>query len=244
MNNNSALVIGAGGGLGTEVLNQLIDKHDFDCVHAVSRAAKPDDLPQSIRWHELADHSDQLVAETCQQLTHSKPFSLVICCVGTLHQKGEPALFPEKRIEDIQQSNLQQYFAVNSIIPALWLKHLLRLVVSRDTCHMVFFSARVGSISDNRLGGWYGYRASKAALNMLIKTAQVEYRRRAPNVSLVAYHPGTVDTALSKPFQANVPKGKLFSAEFSVSNLLSLLADLPTTDAPFYLDWQGKHIDW
>jgi NAD(P)-dependent dehydrogenase (short-subunit alcohol dehydrogenase family) len=109
---------------------------------------------------------------------------------------------------------------------------------------LVFFSARVGSINDNLLGGWYGYRASKAALNMLLKSAQVECQRRAKNISLVSYHPGTVDTELSRPFQANVPKDKLFSSEFTVSQLLQFVTNLLAEDGPHYIDWQGKTIPW
>lgn len=153
-----------------------------------------------------------------------------ICCVGLLHDRQ---LQPEKKIEQLDAAHLQKYFAVNSIIPALWLKHLPVLLDKKKPAQILFISARVGSISDNRLGGWYGYRASKAALNMLIKTAQVEYRRRFPDAVLISYHPGTVDTPLSKPFQDRVPEHKLFSPQqlqrFLLISYNTLIPDMPLT---------------
>ena len=108
----------------------------------------------------------------------------------------------------------------------------------------MFFSARVGSISDNSLGGWYGYRASKSALNMLIKCAQIECQRRAKNITLISYHPGTVETELSKPFQSKVPTGKLFSTDFTATQLLQIIPNLTPENGPHYIDWQGNVIPW
>ena len=109
---------------------------------------------------------------------------------------------------------------------------------------MVFLSARVGSINDNRMGGWYSYRASKAALNMLLKTAAIEYARRAKNVKLIAFHPGTTDTTLSKPFQKNIPEDKLFKPDFVARQLLMLVAKTPIDGTLSYLDWDHQSIDW
>ena len=109
---------------------------------------------------------------------------------------------------------------------------------------MVFLSARVGSINDNRMGGWYSYRASKSALNMLLKTAAIEYARRAKNVKLIAFHPGTTDTALSKPYQKNVAKGKLFKPDFVARQLLSLVAKTPVDGTLSFLDWDHQAVDW
>jgi NAD(P)-dependent dehydrogenase (short-subunit alcohol dehydrogenase family) len=128
-------------------------------------------------------------------------------------------------------------------VPALWLKYLVK-VMAKDKASIVFFSARVGSISENGLGGWYGYRASKAALNMFVKTASVEYKRRSPNTTLACYHPGTVDTNLSKPFQANVKQGKLFTVDFTVSKLLHHMEGFDAEQSPYYIDWEGKTIQY
>jgi NAD(P)-dependent dehydrogenase (short-subunit alcohol dehydrogenase family) len=139
---------------------------------------------------------------------------------------------------------IRQYFDVNTLAPLNWIKQLPVLMHKSKPAHAVFFSARVGSIEDNHLGGWYGYRASKAALNMLLKTAQIELQRRLPDLSLVSYHPGTVDSPLSAPYQKGVPEGKLFSPEFTVSQLMRHLPALVAGDAPHFIDWKGETIPW
>ena len=185
--------------------------------------------------------------------------SRIVMCNGILHsqtadvqiQAQQPSLMPEKRIEDINANALEQLFYANSIVPMLWLSALTPLlsqarhkVDADNKCVISILSARVGSISDNRLGGWYGYRASKAALNMLIKTTAVEYARRLKRVKLIAFHPGTTDTPLSKPFQANVPQGKLFTPEFVASQLYHIMANIEPNGEASYLDWQGQQISW
>ena len=181
----------------------------------------------------------------------------IVMCNGILHSKNqqistkEPGLMPEKRIEDIDAHSLEQLFYANSIVPMLWLSALTPLlsqprhkVSAEQKCVISILSARVGSISDNRLGGWYGYRASKAALNMLIKTTAVEYARRLKRVKLIAFHPGTTDTPLSKPFQANVPQGKLFTPAFVASQLQQIMDNSEPNGEASYLDWQGEPINW
>lgn len=121
------------------------------------------------------------------------------------------------------------------------------LLTHKTQCTITALSARVGSINDNELGGWYTYRASKAALNMLFKTAAIELARRAKNTKLILFHPGTTDTELSKPFQKNVPAGKLFTPEFVAGQLFELTnnnPDLKLNGEPAYLDWQGSTIPW
>jgi NAD(P)-dependent dehydrogenase (short-subunit alcohol dehydrogenase family) len=130
----------------------------------------------------------------------------LIICNGILHTDE---ISPEKRLEDISASSMREILNVNTVIPLLWLAKLAPLLKSKNTCRVAILSARVGSIEDNRSGGWYSYRASKAALNMLIKTAAIELRRRAPNVKLIAFHPGTTDTRLSKPFPEISARGKV-----------------------------------
>ncbi|MED5234325.1 MAG: SDR family NAD(P)-dependent oxidoreductase, partial [Pseudomonadota bacterium] len=152
-------------------------------------------------------------------------------------------IHPEKRLEDVSEQALAAYFSTNSIIPAMWLKHLVN-IMSKEGSTLVCLSARVGSIADNGLGGWYGYRASKAALNMLVKTASVEYKRRLKDVMLVCYHPGTVDTGLSKPFQKNVAAKKLFTPEFTAKQLIHHLSALNRDQACHFIDWNGEVVTW
>ena len=248
----NALVIGASGGIGQEVFRQLIDSARYKMVYGVSRNLQQQagaDISHFVKGAQLIelDYTEEsAVAQFCQEQQGTGQFTRVICCSGVLHGSSGDGinLQPEKRLEEMSADKLSAYFSINTIQPAMWLRYLLPLVKGNQSADISFFSARVGSIQDNRLGGWYGYRASKAALNMLVKTAQVEYQRRAKNVSLICYHPGTVDTALSKPFQANVKAQKLFTREFSVSRLLSYLNGLTPEQGPYFIDWDGKAIPW
>lgn len=240
----NVLVIGASRGIGYAVLDHLSRLNDVQTIHAVSRGEF--DCPfDKVTCHQADSTDPQSVKAVCEKIAVDAPISLVICTIGALHGiQNDVDLSPEKRLEDLDAAQLLSYFETNTVAPANWLKYLLPVTKQTEKSQIVFFTARVGSIQDNRLGGWYGYRASKAALNMIIKTAQVEYSRRAKNVELVSYHPGTVDTGLSKPFQTNVPEGKLFTAEFTVSQLFSHLASLDIEQAPHYIDWQGQKIPW
>ncbi len=246
MNKGQALVIGASGGLGQECVAQLQASNLYTQVHGVSRQTINNPV-QGVRYAQIQSADENQIAAYCQKFANSnQPLVTVICCVGALHfeAKEQAPVMPEKRLEDLSAEHLSLYYLTNAVIPAMWIKHLVPVMKSRMPAHLVCFSARVGSIEDNRLGGWYGYRASKAALNMLIKSAQIECHRRAKNLCLLSYHPGTVDTELSQPFQHNVPKDKLFSTEFSVSQLLTFMPKLSAEQGPHFIDWQGKSIAW
>lgn len=236
----NVLVIGANGGIAQEIVTQFCADANKQ-VFTISRNASGQSYAN--QQHSQLDSSDesQVVAFVQDLKSRGIMLSIVICATGVLHSSGDKKLKPEKRLEDINAEQLAEYFRVNTMVPALWLKHLIK-VVDKTAATIIFFSARVGSISENGLGGWYGYRASKAALNMMVKTASVEYKRRAPNTILGCYHPGTVDTALSKPFQANVKPGKLFTPEFTVSQLLSHMQTFDADSSPYYFDWEGKSI--
>ena len=168
-----------------------------------------------------------------------RPHRLVICN-GVLHQGG---IKPEKRLEALDVEAMTSLYQTNALLPLRWINQLLPLF-GASPCTLAVLSARVGSIGDNRAGGWYGYRASKAALNMLLKCAAIELARRAPGVKLLAFHPGTVDTQLSRPFHANVPDGSLQTPEQVARHLVSLMAGLIPDGELSYLDWQGKTIEW
>jgi NAD(P)-dependent dehydrogenase (short-subunit alcohol dehydrogenase family) len=245
-NNLRALVIGASGGIGQALVEYLANSGDYQQIFAVSRTPAKSPI-EGVQYHRLESDDESAVTKYCQTLySKSEQFTLVVCCIGSLHGKNVQggAVMPEKRIEDINSNNLSFYFTTNTILPAIWLKHVEFLLKGVLPAKLVFLSARVGSITDNKLGGWYGYRASKSALNMLIKSAQIEFSRRAKNITLVSYHPGTVKTKLSEPFRNNVPEGKLFEAEFTVSQMLSHIQFLDPENGPYYIDWQGKVIPW
>ena len=137
---------------------------------------------------------------------------------------------------------LARQYLVNAIGPALVAKHFLPIMKTGGITRFAALSARVGSISDNRLGGWYGYRASKAALNQLIRSLAIEWRRKNERSIVVGLHPGTVDTGLSKPFQGNVPEGKLFAADRAAVQLLDVLDDLKPGDSGKIFAWDGEEI--
>lgn len=165
----------------------------------------------------------------------------VFICHGVLHNQQ---CQPEKRLEDFSPEAFTRILTANTITPMLWLKHLTPVLSGSHDCKIVVFTARVGSISDNKLGGWSSYRASKAAMNMLLTSAAVELARRAKNIKLISFHPGTTDSPLSKPFQKNVPKGKLFTSEFVAKQLLMIVENTEIDGKTSYLDWQGKDIPW
>jgi NAD(P)-dependent dehydrogenase (short-subunit alcohol dehydrogenase family) len=246
MQKTSALIIGASGGIGQALVQKLIDSEKYDKIYCVARGQVSSPI-KGAEYKQMPEHTEQAVADYCQQLkVQGTVLSLAVCTVGVLHDTSTEgtAVAPEKRLEDLNAASLLHYFQTNTVIPSIWLKHAEPLLKGQHPAHLVFFTARVGSISDNQLGGWYGYRASKAALNMMIKTAQIELQRRAKNLALVSYHPGTVDTSLSKPFQHNVPSKKLFTPDFTATCLLKHLSDLAPENGPHYIDWDGKTIAW
>lgn len=239
-----AIVIGANSSIAQSIIEQLLSDSAVEQVTAISRNTNPElesKFGAKLQW-VCCDNSEQSIKATCSQLnTSKKDFSHVFICNGLLHTEE---IAPEKRLEDIDSEKLQAILQVNTIVPMLWLANLAPLLKSKIDCSVAVFSARVGSIEDNRSGGWYAYRASKSALNMLVKTASIEFRRRAPNVKLVAFHPGTTDTELSKPFQRNVPEDKLFTPKFVASSLLGIMENLDRESGAEFLDWAGKPIPW
>jgi len=146
-------------------------------------------------------------------------------------------------LAQLDLAGLQASFATNAFAPILLLKHLLPLL-RKGPATFAALSARVGSIGDNRLGGWYSYRASKAALNQLLHTASIELRRLNPAATVLALHPGTTDTQLSRPFQGNVPAGKLFDPAFAAQCVIEQVGRLGPTDSGGFWAWDGRAIEW
>lgn len=164
----------------------------------------------------------------------------VIIATGLLHADGKG---PEKSLKDIDAGWMARNYAVNAIGPALVAKHFVPLMPRKQPAILAAIGARVGSISDNRLGGWYGYRAAKAALHMTIRNIAIEWGRRNDQAIAVALHPGTIDTALSKPFQGNVAEGRLFDANYCAERLLAVLSSLSPADSGQIFAWDGARID-
>ena len=239
-----ALVVGAGGGIGRALVVAFSSDPTISHVFAVSSRSVPADprtTSDNVTWLPC-DYSENSIEQLVKDLTTLNITLTRVCiCNGILHGEN---LMPEKRLEYVKPDSLRTLFSINAILPLVWLKSLQSLCQSDVKCCLAVLSARVGSISDNRLGGWYGYRASKAALNMFLKTAASEYRVRNKNVKLIAFHPGTTDTWLSKPFQSRVAPEKLFSPEFVASRLLGLMKTAEPDGELVFLDWDGKNVEW
>ncbi|MFN2327529.1 MAG: SDR family NAD(P)-dependent oxidoreductase [Chromatocurvus sp.] len=237
----AAIVIGASGGIGRALVDAMPDWS----VYAVSRGAAPEKLASHVQWYTCSDDSarrEDTVDSIGRALEESgAELRRIIVCTGTLH--GE-TYRPERALRELNADAMQTVFHVNAIVPMLWLGVLEPLMRRSPGCVATFLSARVGSITDNHLGGWYSYRGSKAALNMMLKSAAIELARRAPAVKLLAFHPGTTDTALSQPFQARVPKEKLFTPAYVADRLLAVMDKLGADGTLSYLDWAGETIDW
>ncbi|MEM7052980.1 MAG: SDR family NAD(P)-dependent oxidoreductase [Pseudomonadota bacterium] len=243
----TVLVQGASRGIGLGLV-QILAGHPR-VGHVIATCREPNSASsllelQSdiVRVHQLdvsrAGSVNALAGQLCQQQVS---IHLLINAAGLLHG---PDLMPEKKLEDLNLPSLQQVFAVNTFGPALIFKAFQALMASDGKAVLCAISARVGSISDNRLGGWYAYRASKAALNQLVKTASIELRRRKPNLIVAALHPGTTSTGLSQPFQARVPAQKLFSVEQTSRYLLNVIDGLGTEDSGDFFAWDGARIEW
>ena len=230
-----AAVFGASGGIGAAFVDLLAADPRCAAVHAGSRhpAPHPSDKVNAFAF-DLTDQSS--IAHAAEQIG---AVDLVIVATGILHG---PALQPEKALRSIDADQMQRAFAINAAGPALVARHMLPKFSRERRAVFATLSAKVGSISDNRLGGWHSYRASKAALNQLIRTIAVELTRTHPACVCVALHPGTVDTALSRPFQTGVPSKKLFTPERAASQLLAVLDDLRPESSGRLIGWDGREI--
>ena len=184
------------------------------------------------------DYQDPASIESCANaLAAAGPFQLIINAIGVLHSQD---LMPEKKLDDLNAEQLSELFKINTIGPALTIRHFSKLLDPQHAI-MVSLSAKVGSIEDNRLGGWYSYRASKAALNMLIKTASIELARTKPKVALIAMHPGTVNSRLSKPFRGE-QIGR--APQDAVADMFQVIQNLQLTDSGSFLTYSGEKLPW
>lgn len=233
----NSIIIGAGSAIAQAVIQSHANAEN---IITVSRKL-PDQSNPAIHAF-TSDYSPTSIAKVIQQIKDLNLGSIdrVYICNGVLQNDN---IKVEKRIEDLDPESFMSVLHSNTLTPILWVQALLP-ILRQQNCTITVFSARIGSISDNNLGGWYSYRASKAALNMLLKNACVEYAKRAKGVKILAFHPGTTDTPLSKPFQKNVPKGKLFSPEFVATSLEEIIQNLEVDGQLSFKDWQGKDILW
>lgn len=243
------LICGASRGIGLALCAALLARGDVVRVWAVARKAStsPELAALAGQYGERLKRVDcdardeqsleALVSKAREECDH---LHLVISTLGILHQDGAKA---EKGLAHLTLASMQASFTTNTFAPILLLKHLLPLLRKQPSTFAAL-SARVGSIGDNRLGGWYSYRSSKAALNQLLHTASIELKRLNPAATVLAIHPGTTDTDLSQPFQANVPEGQLFEPAFSADRIIELVGAHGPADSGTFWAWDDKPIVW
>lgn len=233
-----AVLFGASGGIGRALVTQLAADPRYSEIYAGSRT-DAEQWPDGVMPFQFDLTDEASVAAVAARL--EAPPTLVIVATGLLHDAAS-AIAPEKTLRRIKVDAMARLFAVNTIGPALVAKHFLPLMPRDRRSAFAALSARVGSISDNRLGGWHGYRASKAALNMLLRNFSIEMAYTHPKAIVVGLHPGTVDSRLSAPFQRGVPAGKLLSPAQSAGCLLSVLDTLTPADSGHVFAWDGSRV--
>lgn len=250
ISNANVLIVGASQGIGLGFVQKLLQNDRIGKIYATYRQRESADELITLESEnsekltclevDITDES-QIIEAVKKIRAEVNKLHFVINCVGLLHDE---TLQPEKSLRQINADNLLRYFQVNSIASVLLAKHLLPLFRHQERSIFASISAKVGSIGDNQLGGWYGYRASKAALNMFMRTVAIEYGRNSPKTIVVTLHPGTTDTRLSRPFQGNVPADKLFTVERTVSQLLAVIEQLQQEDSGQFFSWDGSRLPW
>ena len=244
------LVTGASSGIGLSMVDALLENPAVARVCAVSRRAGDNEAlallqaRHGARLHPIsADLTNDagLDAIMAGVRDGTNDLHLVVNCAGVLHGEG---LRPEKSLATLDRRALEDSFALNAFAPVLLVRALLPLLGSHAPRVLASLSARVGSIGDNRLGGWYAYRAAKAAQNQLLRTLAIEWQRTHPKATCVLLHPGTVDTPLSQPFQARVAPDALFTPARAARQLLDIIAGLTPADSGRFIAWDGSTIPW
>ena len=242
------VVFGGNGTIANAFIKQVSQNYDDAHIYALSRQPlsrqqgkidMPNVTPMTIDYLD-----EQQLAETAQTITQNHPpnhaIDGMIVATGILHDDG---IQPEKSLRHINADNMHHIFNINTVVPALILKHFTPHLHKTGRSFCAVLSARVGSISDNGLGGWYSYRMSKSALNMMIKTTAIEITRTHPQSIIVGLHPGTVDSPLSQPFQNNIPKKQLFTPDYSAEKMLTVLQNLQPSDTGKIFAWDGNEIN-
>lgn len=222
-----ALVIGASGALGSAFVDVLKANPDCALVEALHRHSQP----------AIDFDREESIADAAQALLSKGPFNVIINAAGILHT---PEFMPEKKLADLQYQQMMETFRANTFGPAMIIRHFSKLLDSERGV-MAILSAKVGSIEDNRLGGWYSYRASKAALNMFVKTAAIEINRTKPRAVLIALHPGTVNSKLSEPFRgAQIGR----TPDAAANDMLGVLDTLTAADTGQFYSYNGDRLPW
>jgi NAD(P)-dependent dehydrogenase (short-subunit alcohol dehydrogenase family) len=230
-------IIGSSGAIGRAFLDAYIADKNISNIYSISRTEVKSNDRRII--HINIDVTDEVSVKAAASKIEDNRLDRLIVATGVLHTKS---FGPEKSIKDIKIENFVKIFSVNTFGPALIGKYFLPLMTKDQKSIVAFLSARVGSISENKLGGWYAYRASKSALNQIIKNFSIEAKRTNSSGIIIGLQPGTVKSKLSEPFQKNVKKGKLFLPEDSVDSLIKVIENVMQNDSGKIFDWEGEEI--
>ena len=231
-------IIGASGGIGQALLMKLLGLNSVEMVYATYYRHRPKIRAIDVVWEQMDLTKESSVADWSRNVGE---LDWLINAAGILHNAEHR---PEKSIAEVNPEFFMHNISINSLATLMLARYLQCKFDHGRPAIFSVISARVGSIEDNRLGGWYSYRASKAALNMGVKTLSLEWKRTLPNISVVALHPGTTDTSLSAPFQRNVPKDRLFSADHTAGCLIRVLRELSPKDTGKFLSYSGEVLPW
>lgn len=232
-----AVVVGASGGIGRALVKRIVASGAYGPIFALSRSGQEEDAGTVAGRIDVTDEDS--IRAAAARAGEAGPASLVIVASGLLHG---PGIAPEKTLKALDPDVLARLFAVNTIGPALVAKHFVPLLPRTGRSVFAALSARVGSIGDNRLGGWYGYRASKAALNQVLRTLAIEVARTRPEAVVVGLHPGTVRTGLSQPFRPDADSSDTVRPEDAAAHLLTVLAGLTPADSGGVFAWDGQAV--
>ena len=245
-NINNALIVGAGHGIGLALCEELLKLNPQLVIHATYRRENKASKLFELQSHFPNLHTHQVDPAIEEEVIHLKKKSqikklnLLINCIGTLK---DDTVSPERSLREIDISKLQHYFLINSSITPLLAKHFKDSFRGKHSSCFAAISAKVGSIDDNGLGGWYGYRASKAALNMFIKNISIEFKRSAPNSVVLSIHPGTTITELSEDFIQNT-KLKLHKPNETAQNILNIIKQKDPKQTGQFVSWDQSLIQW
>ena len=233
----SAVIVGASGSIGGALIRALAQRAAHAPIFALSRSGTS--VLPGVRTVPVDLCDEATISAAAARVGEAGPVGLVIVATGLLHQTD---ISPEKTVRALDPTAMATVFAVNTIGPALVAKHFVPLLARRERCVFAALSARVGSIGDNRLGGWYAYRASKSALNQILRTLAIEVARGRPQAIVVGLHPGTVTSGLSRPFRPDPTADGVFSPEESAAHLLRVLHGLGADDTGGVFAWDGSSI--
>ncbi len=234
------IIIGSSGAIGSAFVDFYKSQNPNNFIYSLSRSNPENDVENNKNFF-IDFENETSISEAAAFCSSDGPFDKVIIATGILHQDE---INPEKSYRGLQKNNMDKIFSINTFGPTIAARYFIPLLRKDEKSFLGLLSARVGSISDNKIGGWYSYRSSKAALNMIIKSLSIEVARNNKNLIIAGLHPGTVDSNLSSPFQSNVPDGKLFTPKYSVECLAKVIDNLEQKDSGNIFAWDGQKIDF